>query len=279
LEKAAPHWSEIAAAAERMLASADQGEKEKLLSRHAKSVGKNIQTLRAYLLAWRFVDTLGRSDRAKALGMPVASVEVIARWHAHDPGKAIEVLRGYDPAKNSVRTVRKEEASARSRHRGASGRRRASRFRDYVVEHIHDFETVWPAEPRYRIQDTRFLVKDDPEDKAVKAQKKADPSGKADFVARIHRDDIASTIAVLIVGPYTSDYLYQGRAEDWCLRALGLSFFHPRVTLVLPRGVEFEKFAAFLEKARDARDRIQIVREAKVPDEPRRGGIHRSIRH
>jgi hypothetical protein len=279
LEKAAPHWSEIAAAAERMLASADQGEKEKLLSRHAKSVGKNIQTLRAYLLAWRFVDTLDRSDRAKALGMPVASVEVIARWHAHDPGKAIEVLRGYDPAKNSVRTVRKEEASARSRHRGASGRQRASRFRDYVVEHIHNFETVWPARPLYRIQDASVLVKDDPENKAAPAKMKADPSGKADFVMRMDLHEKAPTIAVLIVGPYTSDYLYQGRAEDWCLRALGLSFFHSRVALVLPRGVAFEKFAAFLEKARDANERIQIVREAKAPDGPRRGGVLRSSRH
>ena len=168
---------------------------------------------------------------------------------------------------------------ARSRHRGASGRRRASRFRDYVVEHIHNFETVWPTRPLDRIQDASVLVKDDPENKAAPAKMKADPSGNADFVMRMDLHEKAPTIAVLIVGPYRSDYLYQGRAEDWCLRALGLSFFHSSVALVLPRGVEFEKFVAFLEKVRNAHERIQIVREAKAPDGRRRGGVHRSIRH
>jgi hypothetical protein len=246
------HWSEIAAAAEQALDAVDRGQKEETLKHEAKTSGKQIKTLWMYLAAWRFVKPLAVSDRSKALKLPVASLEVLARWNEYDGAKVLQILRGYDPEKHSVRKLRKQEQAARSPEKSATPKRQ---YCEYVKNHIFEFEEVWPYKSQLFASFRKEIEYSKDEGLVVDFKPqlvKDNPSGKADFLMRMRVGrDPEVVVAVLIVGPYTSGYLYQGRASDWCLRALGLATFHQPVVLILPRGADPRNYIKFLEKVPD----------------------------
>jgi hypothetical protein len=82
------------------------------------------------------------------------------------------------------------------------------------------------------------------------------PSGKGDLIKplRFRKERIrpGKSCGIVIAGPYTLRDLYKSRAIDWCLRALGLTFFHDHVAVLLPGSVARRPFVATLEACHGA---------------------------
>ena len=84
-----------------------------------------------------------------------------------------------------------------------------------------------------------------------------------------------STVAALIAGPYGEPRIYRARAADWCLRVLGLTYYHEQVALILPPEVkaegEVKRYVGLLEAADrsrtlEARYRVVLLRDGGPQD-------------
>jgi hypothetical protein len=249
------HWSEIGASAIELIDRTPQGRKEAELALEAEASGLRLPTLRTYIFAARFVGRLDSSDRAKALSLPVASVEVIARWHAHDPESALSILRNYDLQTDSVRKIREKERTAKSRARAEGGKLREDAYREFAIRSLHRFNREWPA------GQSMYPIFESQRDLAAKSET---DEGLADFVVWY---DARKTVRIagLIVGPYRSEYLYTGRAVEWCLRALALTYFYDAVALVLPQNAKPSPYLSFLKSVPGtvAAQKVEVLREPK----------------
>lgn len=246
-------WMDIARRASEMIGDPGQGDKEASLNTACADLNVPPKTLRSYLAAWRFVESLQGSLRSKGAAMPAAALEIIIRWQRHDPAGATRALDIYALENYTVRSLRGAEAAARPRRPGLDGRRLELVYRDEIESRLGALQAVWP-----RSSTPLHLV----DDKTVALP---DPSGKADLVKPLRywkeRNRPGKSCAIVIVGPYTLRDLYRSRAMDWCLRALGLTFFHDHVALVLPGGVARRPYVAVLETAEASRSRITLLRD------------------
>jgi hypothetical protein len=246
-------WMDIAQRAAAMIGDPSQGGKETALNTACSELNVPAKTLRSYLLAWRFIESLQGNVRVNAAAMPAAAIEIIVRWQRHDPAGAMRAVDMYAPEKHTVRSLRGAEAAARPRRPGLGGRRLELVYRDEIESRLGALQAVWPRSS---------WPLDLGDDKAVTLP---NPSGKADLVRPLRywkeRSRPGKSCAIVIVGPYTLKDLYRSRAMDWCLRALGLTFFHDHVALVLPGSVARRPFIAVLEAAPASRSRITLLRD------------------
>ncbi len=246
-------WMDIARRAAAMIGEPGQGGKEAALNTACSELKIPAKSLRSYLVAWRFVESLQGKVRLNASAMPAAAIEIIVRWRRHDPAGAMRAIDMYAPENHTVRSLRGAEAAARPRRPGLGGRRLELVYRDEIESRLGALQAVWPGASR-----PLYLG----DDKAVALP---NPSGKADLVKPLRywkeRNRPGKSCAIVIVGPYTLKDLYRSRAMDWCLRALGLTFFHDHVALVLPGGVARRPFVAVLETVTASRSRITLLRD------------------
>jgi hypothetical protein len=246
-------WMDIARRAAAMIGEPSQGEKEAVLSASCSELKVPAKSLRSYLAAWRFVESLQGKVRLNAAVMPAAAIEIIVRWQRHDAAGAMRAVEMYAAEKYTVRSLRAAEAAARPRRPGLGGRRLELVYRDEIESRLFSLQAVWP--PSHSPLD----FGDD------KTAVLPNPSGKADLVVPLRfwkeRNRPGKSCAIVIVGPYTLKDLYRSRAMDWCLRALGLTFFHDHVALVLPGSVARRPFVAVLEAATASRSRITLLRD------------------
>jgi hypothetical protein len=231
-----------------------QGEKEAALGAVSTVLNIPPKTLRSYLVAWRFVRSLDTARRRKAATMPAVALEIIARWHLHDPSGAMRAIEAYAAGQYTVRSLLAAETAARPQRSELGGRRLEQIYREEIEGRLGSLETIWPrpSRPLYFADD--------------KAAALPNPSGKADLVKpfRYRKDGPnvgKSGCAIMIVGPYTVTELYKRRSVDWCLRALGLTFFHDHVALVLPGSVARRTYISVLEAADAPRSRITLLRD------------------
>jgi len=247
-------WMAIAEKAATMIGDPAQGEKETALDAASAELKVSPKSLRSYLVARGFVELLEESARVQAMAMPAAAVEVIARWQRHDPKGALCAIDMYARGQHTVRSLLAAEAAARPPRSGLGGRRLELVYRDEIEGRLGELQPVWPRSSR------PLYFSDD------KTAALPNPSGKADLVRplRYRKEGPAvgkSGCAIIIVGPYTAVELYKRRAADWCLRALGLTYFHDHVALVLPGSVARRAFIAVLETAKVPQLRITLLRD------------------
>ncbi|WP_194391038.1 hypothetical protein [Bradyrhizobium sp. CCBAU 51765] len=65
----------------------------------------------------------------------------------------------------------------------------------------------------------------------ARAAQKRPSAVKVDYLFEMRT---ARTVAVMTVGPYRNATMYRDRAEEWSLRAFGITWFYDVVVLVLP---------------------------------------------
>lgn len=241
-------WQRIAEQAAEEISKAPQGRKEAVLANIASRLDIGAQTLRTYLLAYRFTVSLPADLRRAAAGMPAIAVEIAARWSAYDAEGAGAAIKAYAAGKHSIRTFARAETAARRSSGAMTGKQHERTYRDMVAGRIKRLKTICPASPHVRMRQCWFSGL-------------GDPSGKADFVMQFRPGKKDSTVAVLVVGPYSVPHAYDGRAIEWCLRALGLTYFHRYVALVLPPDAPSDGFEDFLAHAPSAEALIQLVRD------------------
>ena len=247
-------WQRIANEANDEISLAPQGRKEALLGEIAERLDIGVQTLRTYLLADRFVRSLPQPSRSEAGKLPAIALETAARWSRHDPAGAARAISEYAAGKSSIRSLARAEVAARRAGGVLSSAQQRQNYKAVLSRKLHQLELVWPADPKDRLQD---CVQTDDED----------PSGQADFMAEVVFDDLTRIrrtgrfIAVVVVGPYSVHRAYDGKAVDWCLRTLGLTFFHDQIALILPQGAPFEAFVEFLARTPSADKHIQLLQE------------------
>jgi hypothetical protein len=246
-------WMDIAQRAAAMIGDPSQGGKETALNSACSELNVPAKTLRSYLLAWRFIGSLEGNVRVNAEAMPAAAIEIIARWKRHDPAGAMRAIGIYALENHTVRSLRGAEAAARPQRPGLGGRRLELVYRDEIESRLVRLQAIWPRShsPLYFGDDKKVAL--------------PNPSGKADLVKPLRywkeRNRPGKSCAIVIVGPYTLRDLYRSRAMDWSLRALGLTFFHDHVALVLPGGVARRPYVAILETAIASRSRITLLRD------------------
>ncbi len=241
-------WRALAAAAMPGIDAARQGEREAALAAAAETAAVKPQTLRTYLKAARFEATLDDELRQVTRHIPPIALEAAARWYARDPEAAGKAMRGYAQGGYQVHQFIKAEQAARpSEDAGLRplGRRKSD-YRRALLTRLGGLERLWPDPERYAFASTPIV------DEAA-----ADASGVADLLLIC---DGATSLAILIVGPYSEPRHYTARAAEWVLRALGLAYYHEKTALILPpeAGAASERYVRLLKAV--SRERLPEVR-------------------
>jgi hypothetical protein len=254
-------WNHIAEEASREIDAAPLGGREAALEANAGRWKIKPPTLRTYLLASRFLKSLPADVADAAKAMPAIALETAARWHAYDPVGALSAMKTF----HSIRSLARAEFAARRAKGSESITQKMRRYGETIKDQLHLLTDLWPDRPPCPIRECR-------------ASEMHDRSGKADFMVEHWERRSSDAMAVVVVGPYSVASAYDGRAADWCLRALGLTYFHDHVALLLPRGARAEAFVEFLARTPEAHKHVQLVEEREDATDAgggQRGGIRR----
>jgi hypothetical protein len=270
----ANNWVDIAEFCSEAVASAAHGEREAaldkavaLLRKQSPTIEIAKQTLRTALLAHRFVNTLESSDATFARllrKMPAAAVETIARWHRRDPKQAEAAAQRYADGGHSLRSLIEAESKSRSPRQALSGVAEKMRYAESAFKRLTTFQVSAAASSAGGVIESVLGWKQDETIENL-------PGGVAAtgiMTVLLRTDDSGGLVerdircAVLVVGPYSTPEQYGLRADEWCLRALGLTFFYPMVALVLPEAEASGRFGLML--ARSGTNKVFLLAEKTV---------------
>jgi len=110
-------WKERARLAMRALRHAKHGQRETTLASVAN--GRNVNTLRREVKALVFLDGLRKSNpdlSRRITDLPFDAIEVLARWHAFDPGGAANAAYKLASGEHSLNSFKTEKQVARSQY-------------------------------------------------------------------------------------------------------------------------------------------------------------------
>ncbi|AND92864.1 hypothetical protein AAV28_37725 [Bradyrhizobium diazoefficiens USDA 110] len=226
-------WKDDARAALDSLSTVPHGEREKEMQRIALQLKKHKDTtaLRRSIFAYEFWRSLADPEpvlHAHLADAPLSIVEVIARWYTFDRTGAREAVERWSRGVGTVRSIT-DEMQAR-RPKGFYGRTGLAFEREYAAA----------AEPG--IVEAVRLVIGRPVSVVAKGLKS--PGGvSVDFVLAT-KDGEPTSIAVLIVGPYTNAKNYITKSADWVGRAYGLAWLYDVVVLAVPSETAVADFDA-----------------------------------
>jgi hypothetical protein len=268
------NWMDIAEFCADAVASAAHGEREVALDTAVTLLGKQEppikiakQTLRTALLAYRFVNALKNEDARLSLlleSFPAAAVETLARWYRRDPQQAVAAARHFADGQYSLRSLIGAETESRSPQQSLSGIAEKLRYAESALERLTTFQVSSGSLAGGQI----ITVLNWKRDKRTEdflggiaatgtiTVEFVPPMAKWERTRFVERD---LPCAVLIVGPYSTPEQYVERANDWCLRALGLTFFHPTIALVLPEAEASGRFGSVLSRSNT--DKVILLTE------------------
>jgi hypothetical protein len=241
-----PSWDELARAAATKTAHAKHGSREAALDKALTELKRRWpdltlakQTLRTAMLASAFVDEIGEGDAQHARTLqrlPAIAVETLYRWHRYDADEAKRQAELYAAGGHSVRRLIEAERKARraSRDGGRTGRSGRSLFEENLGASVTGFLVFGSG---MRVEDWTGREPTESERRVV-------PPAVLDKVAlgtltlttkepRRRSADSHVDCAALVAGPYAEPEIATSRVSDWMLRALGLTFYFPRVALLL----------------------------------------------
>jgi hypothetical protein len=262
-------WKDVAELCVEEIAAAARGKREAAFDRAIERLAKltppvilKKQTLRTAMLAYRFVKRVEADDVALAKilhGMPAIAVETVARWYARDKKSAGDSARQFAAGNHTIRSLAAAENKSRPKSGSLYGVALKSRYQKLILERMPSLDVVW-TRPDSGI--TIRSVLNWKKDKVIQSDVPVSATGTMTVNMRRNPASLSERpteflsdllCAVLIVGPYSSTDLYELRAGEWCLRALGLTFFHTMVALVLPDGDAHGRFRTILERSAEGR--------------------------
>jgi hypothetical protein len=237
-----PGWYEIAAAARVKLEDIPHGEGNARLTAIGSQFGRRPDTLRRFIAAATFIDRLKDDDLSPALkSLPVAAVELIARWWAYDPSEARKAAKLLAQGSYTIESLRAAEGQAR----------RASKVTRWGRAGHHALRTRLGSQVKEMVQaeGEGAFVPDKPG--------RFDPR-KLDFLFR-SEGDANYRIAVLLFGPFQDEELYWTRKDDFLLNILGLSKVYTKVVGIIPTRQVSAEFEAWLDHIDDPNITFQYV--------------------
>jgi hypothetical protein len=238
------NWRKEAQTAIEAIKNSKYGEREAELRALARQFGyksDDPSSLRRGMAAHEFLEKLRISHPSEyedLRDVPLSVAELIARWFAADPVRALETARDFGRGKGTVDSIRKAmEDTLPKGHGGLVGAARERAYRaaalkpvSAAVAHLAGSEIV------------------------ASTTRQRDPvSGlKVDFMFEVSSAQGPERIAALVVGPYTNANMYRDRCDEWIARAFGIAWVVNRVVLAMPAEGYVEMY----------RDRARIVAEA-----------------
>ncbi len=273
------NWFEIAEFCADNVATAAHGQREAALDAAVDLLAKKNppikiakQTLRTALLSYRFVSALKKEDVAFSRLLrrfPAAAVETLARWYRRDPKKAKAAAQQYAERRHSLRSLIEAESASRSPKESLSGVAEKFRYTESVLERITNFHVSSAASfaggPIEAVIDWKQQSSsEDLSDRGVAATGRMTVAlGSANRTDRRLERRLDFRCAVVIVGPYSTPAQYHLRAHEWCLRALGLTFFHQMVVMVLPEAEAYGSYTEILNRSASGRVLLLIDNSVK----------------
>jgi hypothetical protein len=230
------NWRKEAQTAVDELKSSKYGEREttlRLLARRLGYKSDDPSSLRRGIAAHEFLERLRQShplEYDELQDVPLSVAELIARWHAADPVRALSAARGWVRGTETVQSIR--DAMEESIPKGHGGLVGAASERAYRAAALEQVTSVVQTLTNSRIESSSI--------------RRRDPASgmKYDFMFEISGANGKERVAVLVVGPYTNPNMYRDRCDEWIARAFGLAWIFDRVVLVIPA-------ADYLESYRD----------------------------
>lgn len=232
-----PEWYRIAHAARPKLEAIPRGVRQAGVAEVAKEFGvESLHTLRKYVAAANFLDDLSANERAllkRKRDLPVAAVEIAARWYAYDKAAALQALEGACHGYHTVATLRAAEQKARSE---SSAPRRGRSLGHLLRERIAS--TV------------ESLVHEGARKHYIKATPRSYEPRKLDFLFQAESDE-HDRIAVAVFGPFGDEQQYFYKEDEYLTRILGLSTCFEKVVGIVPIHKEWgTNFAEWLRHHR-----------------------------
>lgn len=255
-------WKTKARQARNVFEQAPQGEREATL--RGLTGDADVNTLRRAVFAVTYLDGLKHKhpDENGILSeAPLSIVEILARWNVFDAEAALDAARRWGTARQSVRALSEEMQRSR-KERGAppSARSLEFEYRRRMIE---------PAEALVAKLVGGTLTRP--------SIKHRGPDGETvDYhFLSVTNQQVVSTVAVLIVGPYRNSGLYRKARQQWMWRAFGAAWIYDHVVLLLPDNSEIEAYrqritamthaAAGASPYRDIADTMLIARSTRQP--------------
>jgi hypothetical protein len=240
------NWRKEAQTAVDELKSSKYGEREttlRALARRFKYKSDDPSSLRRGIAAHEFLERLRQSHPVEyddLQDVPLSVAELIARWHAADPARALTAARDWARGTETVKSIRGAmEVSLPKGYGGLVGAASERAYRAGALKQVTSaVENLTGSSVRSSTTRQRDPV-----------------SGlKYDFMFEISRANGKERIAVLIVGPYTNPNMYRDRCDEWIARAFGLAWIFDRVVLAIPAADYLESY----------RDRARAVAKAAI---------------
>jgi hypothetical protein len=231
------NWRKEAQTAVDELKNSKYGERETTLRSLAHRFGyksDDPSSLRRGIAAHEFLERLRQShplEYDELQDVPLSIAELIARWHAADPARALSAARGWVRGTETVQSIR--DAMEESLPKGYGGLVGAASERAYRASALKQVTSV-----------VQTLTKNSKIKSSSTRQRDPASGLKYDFMFEISGANGEERVAVLVVGPYTNPNMYRDRCDEWIARAFGLAWIFDRVVLVIPT-------ADYLESYRD----------------------------
>jgi hypothetical protein len=219
-------WRKEAQTAVDELKTSKYGEREATLRSLARRFGyksDDPSSLRRGIAAHEFLERLRQSHPTEyehLRDVPLSVAELIARWYAADPARALTAAKGWVRGTETVQSIR--DAMEDSLPKGHGGLVGAASERAYRAAALEQVTSVVQTLTNSKIESS--------------STRQRDPASglKYDFMFEISGTNGMERVAVLVVGPYTNPNMYRDRCDEWIARAFGLAWIFDRVVLVIP---------------------------------------------
>jgi hypothetical protein len=236
-------WFALAEDLQARLKKVGSGLRESAISEFGQEHGLKADTLRAYLMARRHIESLATQepDLAQALRTaPVDAVTALARWSQADNTGSVVGARKVAAGQMSINQAKRAAADAR----GAGVR--GSPKLTFVARILSRRGLYWWKQNLLTLADANAALEHcrDTGESWTKFQNDAFRMGgkltaATTEVVRSHRVDLfagdaARRVAILVVGPYQLSKYYTKLHIDWLLLAIGVSYFYNNVALFFP---------------------------------------------
>jgi hypothetical protein len=267
-------WFALAEELQARLEKERSGLKELAISAFGREHGLKADTLRAYLMARRHIESLATQepDLAQALRTaPVDAVTALARWSRADATGSVVGARKIAAGQMSINQAKRAAADARGA--GVRGSPRLT----FVARILNRRGLYWRTQNFLTLADANFALAHckDTGESWTKYQNDAFRMGgklsaAATIIARSHRVDLfagdaARRVAILVIGPYQLDKYYTKLHIDWLLLAIGVSYFYNNVALFFPPEGIVHPFQRWLRQ-HDPEMQLSIHLVRETPD-------------
>jgi hypothetical protein len=231
-------WKRIARQARNAVQGTKRGARQAAWKTAAGALDPN--TVRRLVFSLDYLDSLKKADADlhKDLdGAPFSLIEILARWNSFDAkGSSLaahEVARGKHTIA-SLSGVMKEARKNTVLNR--SGKSLTAAFREQVA--------LIAARV---VQDKLGGMISDPS----VGHKEADyPRLDFKFLRMTNEGNEPEYVAVIIVGPYSSNDAYVKRRYEWLLRAFAFAWIYDHVFLWIPPAADPKPYVAWVERAK-----------------------------